>query len=703
MATLQSIRNHPALLTTVLGGGLILMIIMFGFDDYNGFFQGDRDTVLDVNGHKVSWANYETERQRQSDFIQSLYGQDVNKAEISHQINTQVYSQFVQSILLDEQLEKVGIAVSDAEVNELAQGSHISPVMTQIFGQSAQMYGQTFAQLVSTNGFDEFQQQYGMPFMTLNNWLVIEEQIINNRKAEKYNALLNAAVKPNKLEAQDAFNGDNTEVAFSYVRKLGMEVADSLINVSTNEIKAYYDAHKENFKQPQKTRNVSYVAVPLRPSADDKANVLANLQKATEEFTNGDVAEVVSANSVVPFIDAYLNDNTFRGELKEFVDNNAAGAVSEPKVFAGDILSLLGEQSENDETLSEYYYMARIVGKQTAPDSINLVVAPATAQNQDSIFTAVKGGSQDETATWATNLTTMNFEAGLRDKIAAAKKGETFKYDFNNGQQQVYLVCKVVDMTAPVAQSKVAVYAEKISPSSKTRRTEYGKLNEFVNDYPTIAQMQDSALAKGFRMRQATVAATAYNINEVKECRQAVRFVFDGKKGDVSEIFEDGGYLMVVGINGEIEEGYTSLQNEQLSEYIASMVRAEKKVAYLANNDFANVADKTLEGYAQALGVDVQEASRVNFNLNSVSGLGMEPTVVASAVKANEGELVGPLQGKGSVVVLKVNSKNDKGLTFDADAYKAKVSGAAYRNAANVASQYMTRQANITDNRIRFY
>lgn len=703
MATLQSIRNHPALLMTVLGGGLILMIIMFGFDDYNGLFQGDRDTVLDVNGHKVSWANYETERQRQSDFIQTLYNQDVNKSEINHQINNQVYSQFVQDIMLDEQLEKVGLGVSDAEVNELAQGSHISPVMTQIFGQAAQMYGQTFAQLVSTNGFEDFQQQYGLPFMTMDNWLVIEHQIISTRKAEKYNSLLSAALKPNKLEAQDAFNGENTEVAFQYVRKMGMEVADSLVKVSNSDIKAYYEAHKETFKQNQKSRLVNYIAVPLRPSDDDKAHTLANLQKAADEFVNGDVAEVVSANSAVPFIDAYLNDNTFRGELKEFVDGNAAGAVSEPKVYAGDILSLLGERSENDESLSEYYYMARIIGKQVAPDSMNLVIAQGTEQNIDSLLTAVKGGSQDESATWATNVGIMNFEDGLRAKIASAKKGETFKYDFNNGQQQVYLVVKVLDLTAPVAQSKVAVYAEKISPSSKTRRTEYGKLNEFINEHPTLQQMQDSALANGFRMRSVTVAETNYDINEVKDCRQAVRFVFDGKKGDISEIYEDGGYLMVVGINGEINEGYAGLENEQLSEYIANMVRGEKKIAYLAANDFANVADKSIDGYAKAFGVEPQQASRVNFNLNSVSGLGVEPAVIAEAVKANEGTVVGPIQGKNSVVVLQVTGKNDKGLTFDEAAYKAKVTGNAYRNAAGIASQYITRQAEIADNRIRFY
>lgn len=703
MAAIQTIQRHPAILTTILGAGLILMIIMFGFDDYNGFFQGDRDTVLSVNDEKVSWAQYETERQHQSDFIQAFYNQDVNKAENSHRINEDVYNQFVQEKILNKELDEMGITVCDAEINELTTGSHTSTVLTRMFGQSAQAYGQTFAQLVATNGFEEFQQNYNAPYMTYNNWLVIENQIKNTRKAEKFTALLNAAVKPNKLEALDVYNGENTDVAFSYVTKRAITVADSLVKVENKDLKAYYENHKEAFKQQSKTREISYIAVALHPSEDDRNNALENLQKAMPEFTEGDVKEVVSANSAVGFIDAYLNDETWRGELKEFVDGNAAGAVSEPKIYNGDILALLGEHSENDESLSEYYWMARIIGKQNAPDSIKLIIAgAATEHEQDSLYAVVRNGGQDSLANWATNLNLMSFEDGLRDKIAAAKKGETFKYDFSNNGQQVYVVAKVIDMTANVAQSKVAVYAEKINPSSKTRRTEYGRLNEFTTEFPTIAQMQDSALTRGYRMLDYTVATNNYSINQVKECRQAIRFAFDGKKGDISEIYEESGYLLVIGIKGEIEEGYVAYDNDQVSSYIRMMVMPEKKVAYLANQ-FNSVADKTLEGYATAMNETVQEATRVNFNMNTISGLSNEPKVIAAAVKNAEGSVVGPIEGNNSVTVIKVGAKTQKGLEFDEAAYKAKVSSPVYNNAANAANQALRNGAKIVDNRIKFY
>lgn len=703
MAAIQSIQNHPKLLLGVLGVGLVLMIIMFGFDDYNGLFQGDRDTVMSVNGKKVSWVQYETERQRQSDFIQSMGNQDVNKAEIDHQINNQVYSQYLQESILDEVLEKAGICVSNAEVNELVQGSHISPVLTQIFGEGASVYGHQFAELVSTDGWDEFQRNYNMPFFNKSNWLYMEHQIKLNRKSEKFNALLAAAIKPNKLEAKDLFNGENTDIAFTYVSKFAAELPDSAVSLSSNDIKAYYESHKENFKQQQKTREISYIAVPLRPSEEDRNSVLANLQKVQGEFSEGDCKEVVAANSYIPFIDAYLNNNIFRGELKEFVDANAIGAVSEPAIYNGDILGMLGDHSENDESLSEYYWMARIVDKTNAPDSIKIILTGATEATQDSIFTSIKNGEMDEQANWLTSLSMAGLDQSLRDKIDAAKSGDIFKFSYTAAGQDILGVAKVVEKTANVAQTKIAVYAEKISPSSKTRRTEYGRLNEFVNSFASIKQMQDSALTYGFRMTDANISTTSYSIGRVRECRPAVRFVFDGKKGDISEIFEESGYLLVAGITGEIQEGYLSPNEERIASYINTMALPEKKIAYLAANDFANVADKTLEGYAAALGTEVKEATRVNFNMMNITGLGNEPKVIAEALKNAEGTIVGPIEGNQNVVVLKVGAKTEKGLEFNEEEYKSKVGSYVYNNPAAAASQVLTSNAKIEDNRIRFY
>lgn len=698
MAALQSIRNHPVWLTAILGGGLILMIIMFGFDDYNGLFQGDRDTVLSVNGTPVKHSNYDAARQRKSDFIKRTQNVDASNAEMARNINNQTYGEFLQEALLSEVYSNTAIGVSAYELGELTSGKHISPVMSQLFGEQAAQYGMMFAQM-EAEGFQDLESK--------NLWEEIKHQIVSSRKAQKLTTLLSTAIKPNKLEAEDAFNNDNMEVAFDYVALPAYQVADSLVKVSSSDVKSYYESHKSNFKLGNDIRDIAYIAVDLAPSAEDQAAVLATLQKNSEQFAAGiDVKDLVNSTGIIDYVDAHLNNNIFRGDLKEFVDNNEAGAVKEPAIYSGDILNLLGEQSGKNETLSQYYYTVRIMDKVNAPDSVKLVFAPVSAAQADSMYNEIKNGNLDEQAQWATEVMTAGMDEDLQAKIFApvAKNGKSedlFKKEINGNT----IIVKIVERTANVEKSKVAIYAERIASSSKTRRKAYGALNDFVNTFANVQTMQDSAVAHGFRMISTTIGTTAYKIGQVDDAREAVRFVFDGKNNEISKIYEFGDHLLLVAITGDVQSGYQTVNAKSTVAAIENQLLPEKKVAYLVDNNFANADKSSLEACAQALGTEVRNASRVSLATSFVSGLGSEPAIIGQAIKAQEGAIVGPFAGTNNAVMLKVTSKKDKELTYDEANYlnKAASSSAVYRNPVSAVYSALAREAKIEDNRLRFF
>jgi len=697
MAALQSIRNHPVLLTTILGGGLILMIIMFGFDDYNGLFQGDRDTVLSVNGNPVKHSNYEAARQRKSEFIKRTQNVDASSAEISRNINNQTYNEFLQEEILSDIYANTAISVSSYELGELTSGKHISPVMSQLFGEQAAQYGMMFAQM-EAEGFQDNETKYM--------WDEIKEQIVKARKAQKLTTLLATAVKPNKLEAEDAFNQENVEVAFDYVALPSYQVADSLVKVSSSDVKSYYESHKSNFKLSSDLRDIAYIAVDLHPSNEDREAVLATMQKNGEQFANGnDIKDLVNSTGIIDYVDAHLNNNTFRGELKEFVENNPVGAVKEPAIYNGDILNLLGGQSGKNESLNEYYYTVRIMDKVNAPDSVKLVFAPVPAAQADSMYAVIKEGKLDEQAQWATEAMTIGMDEDLQAKLFApvarnSRTEDLFKKEINGN----VVIVKVLERTANVAKSKVAVYAERIASSSKTRRYAYGELNDFINTFTTVQAMQDSAITRGFRMIPTTLSTTAYNIGNVEDAREAVRFAFEGEKNDISKIYEFGDHLLLVAITGDVQSGYQSVNNKNVTASIESQVLPEKKVAYLVANNFANADKSSLEACAQAVGAEVRNASRVSLSTSFVSGLGSEPAVIGQAVKAEEGAIVGPIAGTNSAVLLKVTSKKNKELTYDEANYLTKAaSSVLYRNPVSAVYNALVREANVEDNRLRFF
>ena len=696
MAVLQRIRNHSVALLVIVGFAMAAFIIGDLLTSSSSIMQSSRDKVVTINGKKVTYEEFETARQRKQEFVKSMMGQELDNT-ASQQLTQTIYNQFLAKTLLDQTCSKMGLTVSADEVNDLVQGSHLSPVLVQYFGQeAAPQVAQFFANLVVNDSFDAMSAQ--VPYATRENWMELENEIVLNRLMTKYQALVTAAIQPNKLEALDNFNGDNEEVSFAYVKVSPSAVADADVKVSEDAVHEYYNSTKRNYKLSTQVRNISYIAVQLRPSQADFDAVLAEMEAVRPEFsTSADVTDLVNGNSLLTYVDAFVNNNNFSGDLKAFVDAGNTEEILEPNLQDGTI-----------------YMMARIMDKTVAPDSLNIsmVVVP-TKEEADSVkalmgdpVQALAGYSQQQAFSgWVTEAVTVSqFGKELSDKIMAAGKNGIFTYEVSNAAGAVYYIGKVTDMTKPVAKSKVAVYALEVTPSSATRRDEFGKLNQFLTDNKTVKEMEAAAAGSGFFMMPTTIAATAYNVGQVTDARQAVRFAFQNKKGEVSEIFECDDNLLVVAITGDIQEGYTSLKDTTFYKQVAGAyalpaAKIQKLVA-----DINAKADKSLEAVAADYSTKVDTASFVNFNLSSVSGLGIEPSVIAAATKAEAGSVVGPIAGRNSAVLVKVLDKSGKELEYDEQARLQAVARTLdYLYAGQSAIAALSNSATIEDNRINFY
>lgn len=694
MATLQRIRDHSVALLIIVGFAMAAFIVGDLLTSSSSIIQSQRDKVVTVNGKKVTYEEFEAARQRKQDFIKAMQGQELDN-NASQQLTQQVYNEFLTKALIGEVSEKYGFSVTKAETNELIQGSNISPVLTQMFGQQAPQVVSYFVTLITNNAFEMAEQSN--PFFSYNNWMEIEDEVVLNRQVEKYMGLISAAIKPNKLEAQDSFNGDNTECSFAYVRQAANAVSDSLVKVSSDDIKKYYESTKRNYKIDADRRAVSYISVNLVPSELDFAEAEEDIKALRDEFaTTTEVADLVNGNSSTQYIDAYVPVSGMSGDLKTFVEENGVGAIMEPHREQGN-----------------YFMMARIMDKTVGPDSIQMaVVIVPTKAEADSIYNVLaKANSAEEALAsyadqqkfigWMQDAAVLgSFGAEVRDQIRATANGSTFNKAINEGAN---VVCKVLGRTKNVDLAKVAIYATEVIPSTRTRGEEYGKLNRFLSAYKTPKAMADSARSAGFMMMPTTLYSTSYNVGGIQDARQAVRFAFQGKKDDVSEIFETGDNLLVMAITGDVETGYMSISDttfqQQLSQFYVAPL---KKVEYLAGQ-FAQVADKNLASFASKFDAKVDTAQFVNFNLNSVMGLGSEPKVLSAALKANEGDVI-TVAGNNAVVALQVLSKNNKGLEYnEAERIATVARTPEYAQAAQAALVVLQNNAKIEDNRINFY
>lgn len=716
MATLQRIRNHSVLLLIIVGVAMAAFIVGDLLTSSSSILQSSRDKVITVNGKKVTYEEFEMARNSMSELQKTLFGQSDNTSEATQRTSQQVYNDFVTSMLLAEVSEETGLRVTDAEFNELTQGAHTSPLLRQIFtnpgnGQYMAEAVNFWISLVINNSFEEEAERYrqaGSAFpewATKSNWMVLEKQIKQSRLVEKYNSLLSVAVSPNKLEAENEFAGNNTECTFAFAKKSVYTVSDSLVKVNSNEVNKLYNATKYNYKQDA-MRNISYIAVPLRPSQADFAAALEELESIKDDFSNNeDIEDLVNSGSSVPYIDAYVAIRDLDADMQAFVQQNDVNAVLDPA---------------REGTV---YSMARIMGKKNAPDSVNVsVIIVSDKAKADSIEQVLKAPHADfaEVATatcenpqlaakggefgWVNEIVALQaFGKETADQLFTAKAGKVLRSEISGMGNTTYLLAKVNEATAPVAKAKIAIYALDVTPSSTTRREEYGKLNNFLTANKTFKAMQDSAANAGYRMLNTPLASTSYAIGNINDARQAVRFAFQNKVGEISEIFECDDNLLVVAVTEITEAGYRTPKDSVIYKGIEAALKTEAKSEKLAN-DLKATADKSLAGYAAAMNCKIDTAKHVNFNLaTSILGLGFEPEVVAAALSAEPNTVVGPIAGKSNAIVLSLIEKQDKGLTYDEEATKLAIArGRSYyaiQNAINILAKY----ADIEDNRISFY
>lgn len=716
MATLQRIRNHSALLLIIVGVAMASFIVGDLLTSSSSILQSSRDKVVTVNGKKVTYEEFEMARNSMAELQKTLFGQSDNTSEASQRISQQVYNDFVTSMLMAEVSEGTGLSVTDAEFNELIQGDHISPLLRQIFtnpsnGQYMKEAVDFWIDLVINNSFEEKAELYrqaggALPeWATKSNWMVLENQIKQERLMNKYNGLLSVAVSPNKLEAENEFAGNNTECTFAYVKQSIYTVGDSLVKVNSNDITKRYNATKYNYKHDA-SRNISYIAVPLRPSEADFEAALEELEGVKEEFSNNDdIEDLVNSGSSTPYIDAYVAVRDLDADMQAFIQQNDVNAVMDPT---------------REGTI---YSMMRIMGKKNAPDSLNVSVivvsdkakadsiervlnaphanfaevATATCENPQ---LAAKGGEFG----WINEIVALQaFGKEAAGQFFTAKVGKVFRTEISGMGGTTYLLAKVNEATAPVAKAKIAVYALDVTPSSSTRRDEYGKLNNFLIANKTIKAMQDSAASAGYRMLNTQLAATSYTIGSIGDARQAVRFAFQNKIGQISEIFECDDNLLVVAVTGATEAGYQTPKDSILYKRIETSLKSEAKSQKLVN-DLKATADKTLADYATAMNSKIDTAKHVNFNLaTQILGLGTEPEVVAAALAAEPNTVVGPIAGKSGAVVLSLVEKQEKGLAYNEEATKKAIASSREYMIIQNPVYILAKYADVEDNRISFY
>lgn len=709
MQIIQGIRDKGAAIVIVVISlsliGFILMDAKQGGNNYNaasGSIGKVNGTGIDKDEFTKKTANLQTQEEQQSQ-------QKATPARTT-QIREQVWNQIVAERIFYAEAAKLGIEFTSKELDNLLKSDNPSNPLMQDRSMIDPETGKLDMAKVG-------QALANIKKMTGEKWDMVNSQIIEPQKltsvSTKYFALLNAsAYYPAWMEEKDAKEAKSF-ATISYVQIPYQEVSDSSIKVTDAEVETYVKKHKDLFKQ-EAGRMISYVAFSQLPSAADSAKTTAVVEGLKNEFANEtNVKTFLARNaSAIDFDTNYLPKSKIQSSYLDSITKLPAGSVYGPYVD------------------NKNYVVAKILGSKMMPDSVNakhILIATVNSQTgeplledsiakkrADSIYNAINGG-----ANFA--LLAMQYSAdGSKDKGGdlgtfgyGAMVPEFNKFSFEKpvGSRGVvrtqfgYHIIEVVNQKGLSPAYKIGFLAKEIYASEET-------INKASNDAIKLSAEKDPKKLEAYVQKNGLQKITVPTlikendgqIGQMQDARQLVRWVFEAKKGDVSDPMPVGDQFVVAIVDKVYEEG---TQDAETAKPMAeNAIREEKKGEQITK---ALGTNATLESAAAKYAKQVLIAgadSSITFKSQIINAIGNEPKLIGAIFnKANLNKVAAPIAGKAGVYVFKTNSIAEKAADLSEDKVQLRMQQTtALRNQA-VTNWFegLKKKATIKDERSKFF
>lgn len=713
MAALGKIRSKGVLLICIISLGLFAFIAEEAFRSCESSSNDARQQVGEVLGEKINVTEFQKLVDEYTEVIKMQQGQDNLNEDQLNQVKDMVWNTYVQTKLIAHETEKLGLTVTDAELqNVLSEGTNPMLMQTPFYNQQTGRF--------DVNALKKFLAEYKAQGQTnpqlakqydtvYKYWTFIEKTLRQQLLAQKYQGLFAHCFLSNKVEAEMAFKAQNEENQIQLAALSYSSIDDNKVKITDADLKAKYDEVKGRFKQYVESRDIKYVDVQVKASAADRAELQKSFAGYSQELASAaDVADVVrKSTSLISYLGVPVSKDAYPYDIAQRLDSMAVGATS--KVF----------ENNSDNTLN----VIKLVSKQMLPDSVQYrqiqVVGASveeSAKRADSIYTALKAGADFEVLakkygqtgekTWLTTRqyqsapsldnNTKNYIMSLNTMAVNELK--------NISLSQGNLIVQVVDRKAMINKYVAAVVKKDITFSKDTYSAAFNKINSFISANLTAEDIIKNAAKAGYTVQERKDVTTAeHYLAGIHSTREAMRWLFEAKKGAVSPLYEcgDNDHLLLVILDNINNVGYRSLDDAQVKEYVKGEVLKDKKAEML----MAKLEGVKSVAAAKAKGANVSTVNQVTFAAPVfIPATGASEPALSGAVAATaKGKFCkAPVKGNAGVYVFEVTNKTQRPGKFNAAAEMQKLRQKEMQMAGNFMNELYIK-AKVVDNRYLFF
>jgi len=741
MSVLESLRQRSGLLVAIVGIALLTFVLTGLLE--KGSLGGPDTTVGEIAGQPIEYNVFNKKVEEALENKKRSMGKATLTDKETEDVVQEVWNMLINEEVMSKEYKKLGITVSPDELYDMMV-EHPHPYFVRYLtdpntGKVNPAFTDPNTGQISPVKIREFTQNMTPEQET--QWVQLEELMREIRINEKYNALVKKGMYVTTSQAERLFTDQNSNASIKYALKGYSSVADSKVKITDEDLNDYYTKHKNEFKQ-ENSRSIEYVSFDITPSEEDKKEIMTAMQQVAEKFkenkTFSDDSLLVVAESDYRMFDMSFNtkgtlspqiDSLMFEEKKGFIvgpyiENGyvKVSKLMDSKVFADSAkvrhILIAYSGSGADPSITRTREQAK-----TMADSLQDVLKPNKSK---------KKGKSERGASF-TELVERYSDDGGKKRPENKKEDEDYKgkggnYGWVNDKspfvpefkeaalkgdkgditvvesQFGYHVIEILDSKGAEKKVQVATVERKIEPSNKTMQAIFAKASEFAGKNNKIELFEQAVIEQKLNKRVAEkIKESDKIIPGIESPRPLIKWIYENEKGTVSDPKDLGGRYIVAAITAINEKGFAPL--EQVKEEVTENVIKEKKAELLIQEiNEAKKGASTIESIASKMGLSASSASNINFNANSIEGIGNELGFIGAISAMKQKTMSAPLVGKSGVMICYTDQVSSVPLPKD---YNRQVSQELSKLQMRVdfeeVFKALKENANVQDHLVKFY
>ncbi len=692
MAKMRSLA--PAFILTV-GGLFVLFMVISDSNVLEALGGGRTNNVGSINGEDITYEEFQTAVDQQIENQKRQTGLDPDETEID-QIRDQVWDAIVTQKVFSQLIKKYGISITDQEIKDAILGENPPDFLKQNFIDSL---GNFNRQLYEQAIYDP-QNKAAL--------VQAEEYIRQSKLTQKLQSMVLASVNVGEDEVEKRFIDQNTNIEAEYILFDVNKIMDADINVTDEDLKAYYDKNLNIYKIPPQ-RKLKFVLFRNVASAEDSQMVYKNLLNVKNSIVPEDTAsfsQLVGIYSETPDSKDTLAVNMLTAEAITAFKKSAAGEVVGP--FAtpqGYVLyKYFGSVPASDISVKA----SHILINQYGSDENNFAEANKIYQRiiaGESFEKLAKEYSKDpgsgskggDLGYFNKGMMVKEFEdAAFTGAVGVVQKPVKTTYGYH--------IIKVTDR----ADRKYIVerIVNTVKQSASSRDKNFNDANDFSylsnkNDFDAEAKIMNYNVQETPFFTEQAVSIPTLGNN-----KRLIKFTFENSINTISDVFKV--------VNGYVVAKISEVENEkfrpfdELKEQIKPVVIREKKFEILK---------KTVNDVYKKIGGDMTKAAAIDSNLKvqqtgnftpqgTIPSIGRDYAFINTALKLKLNTVSEPIKAARGFYILKVTKRSE----FNQEAFDSQ--SAAIRNSlmqerrGRFLNQWVSEikeNAKVVDNRYLIY